>query len=54
MNNYILVILYTIYYLLYSILMVYEIQGNIFLQDYFTFVFHYSAYCVALRRGSVK
>jgi hypothetical protein len=37
MNNYIIVLLYIIHYLLYNILIVYEIQGNIFLQDYFTF-----------------
>ena len=46
--------LYIRHNLLNSILMVYEIQGNIFLQDYITFVFHFSANCVALRRGSVK
>ena len=42
------IILYIIHYLLNSVLMVYEIQGTIFLQDFITFVFHYSAYCVAL------
>lgn len=41
--------LYIRHNLLNSILMVYEIQGNIFLQDYITFVFHFSANCVALR-----
>jgi len=48
MYKHVILILYIIHYILNSILMVYEIQGNISLQDYITFVFHYRAYCVAL------